>query len=132
MGMLTFSGSTENDPRILEWMADHQNELGELAAHWFRLIRTSGPDVTELLHDGHLTACVGMYPFAYVGAFKSHVNVGFFYGMALPDPASILEGTGKRMRHVKLKPGKKIDSFALETLIAESYLDVKERINNEG
>ena len=78
MAMLTFTGSSDNDPLVLEWMADHQNELGIIAARWFKLIRQSGTDVTELLHDGYPTACVGDFPFAYVGAFKSHVNVGFF------------------------------------------------------
>ena len=132
MSLLTFSGSTENDPRIMEWIADHQNELGRIAAHWFKLVRLSGKDVTELLHDGYPTACIGEFPFAYVGAFKSHVNVGFFYGAELSDPASLLEGTGKRMRHVKIKPGMEFDSSALETLISEAYLDITERINVEG
>ena len=131
MAMLTFSGSSENDVKVLEWLADHQDELGKVAAAWFKVIRKSGSDVTELFHDGHLTACVGDFPFAYVGAFKSHVNVGFFQGAQLPDPASILEGSGKRMRHVKVKPGKEIDSEALETLIVEAYLDIKQRINND-
>ena len=131
MTMLTFLGSTDNDPKIMEWIADHQNEQGKIAAHWFKLVRQSGNDVTELLHDGYLTACIGDFPFAYVGAFKSHVNVGFFYGAELPDPASLLEGTGKRMRHVKIKPGKELDSSALETLISKAYLDIQERIHSE-
>lgn len=128
--MLTLTGSAEDDPRVMEWIADHNNVLGRTAADWFRLIRQSGSDVTELLHDGHLTACIEDFPFAYVGAFKSHVNVGFFYGAELPDPASLLEGSGKRMRHVKVKPGKALDSDALATLIAEAYVDIKERISN--
>ena len=125
--MLTFSGSSTDDTRVMEWIADHQNELGIIAAHWFRLIRKSGTDVTELLHDGYPTACVGDYPFAYVGAFKAHVNVGFFYGAELPDPSGILEGSGKRMRHVKIKPGKEPDSISLETLVTEAYSDIKHR-----
>ena len=129
MSLLTFSGATENDPRIIEWIADHQDELGRIAAHWFRLIRQSGADVTELLHDGYPTACIDEFPFAYVGAFKSHVNVGFFYGAELSDPASLLEGSGKRMRHTKIKPGKEVDSIALAALIDQAYLDIKERIN---
>jgi hypothetical protein len=50
------------------------------------------------------TACVEDAPFAYVSAFRDHVNVGFFHGTALPDPAGLLQGTGKYMRHVKVKP----------------------------
>ena len=132
MAMLTFTGSRENDPKVLEWIADHQNEPGRIAADWFKRIRQSGPDVTELLHDGYPTACVGDFPFAYVGAFKSHTNVGFFYGAELPDPAGLLEGKGVRMRHVKLRPGKPIDRTALEGLVSAAYLDVQQRINHSG
>ncbi len=130
MAMLQFSGSMADDPEILEWIADHQHELGRTAVEWFKVIRASGDDVTELLHDGLLTACVGDYPFAYAGAFKAHVNVGFFYGAELHDPSGILEGTGKRMRHVKVKPGKDLDVAALNTLISASYSDIKQRIAN--
>ena len=63
--------------------------------------------------------------------FKSHTNVGFFYGAYLDDPARLLEGTGKNMRHVKLKPGREPDSDALGNLIHASYLDVKIRLRAE-
>lgn len=53
----------------------------------------------------------------YVNAFKDHVNVGFFHGAVLEDPAGLLEGTGKRMRHVKLRPGREPDVAALGDLI---------------
>jgi hypothetical protein len=71
-----------------------------------------GDDVRELLHDSHPTACVGEAAFAYVNAFTSHVNVGFSRGADLEDPSS-LEGTGKIMRHAKLKPDLVIDAGAL-------------------
>lgn len=77
MSMLTFSGSQENDPKIMEWRADHQDVLGQNATDWFRVSRTTGPNVTELLHDGLLTLCVDDFPFAYAGAHKAHVSVGF-------------------------------------------------------
>lgn len=130
--MLTFTGSTENDPRVMEWIADHQGESGRIAVGWFTVIRQTGSEVTELLHDGCPTACVGDYPFAYVGAFKSHVTIGFFYGAELPDPSAILEGSGKRMRHVKVKVGKEIDPVALEMLINEAYIDIQQRVKNDG
>ena len=68
-------------------------------------MRRRGADVHELMHDGCPTACVGDAAFGYVNAFREHVNVGFFTGAFLSDPDGLLEGTGKRMRHVKLRPG---------------------------
>lgn len=90
-------------------------------------MRGCGADVRELLHDGCPVACVGDAPFAYVNAFKSHANVGFFHG-ATPDPAGLLEDTGKRMRHVKLRPGRVVGEAALAGLIASAYADIRLRV----
>ena len=80
------------------------------------------------MHDGCPVACVGDAPFGYVNAFKAHVNVGFFQGAELSDPAGLLEGSGKYMRHVKLKPGAAVNSAALRKLIDEAYSDIKARL----
>lgn len=109
-------------------MQAHPGELGKIAQHWFTLIRACGDDVRELLHDGHPTACVGDAAFAYVNAFTAHVNVGFFRGAELADPGHLLEGTGKYMRHVKLRPGQQVDSQALLTLVETAYRDMQARL----
>ena len=59
-----------------------------------------------------------------------HVNVGFFHGVALPDPARLLQGAGKFMRHVKLRPGTPINVTALSRLIDAAYSDIKARVEN--
>ena len=82
----------------------------------------------ELMHDGCPTACIDDAAFGYVNAFKDHVNVGFFYGALLKDPAHLLEGTGKRMRHVKLRPGQDVDAAALSNLIDVAYADIRARL----
>ena len=120
-----FSSSVKRDPAINAWMKEHSGELGDMARHWFDVIRDCGDDVRELLHDGHPTACVGDAAFAYVNAFKAHVNVGFFRGAELLDPVGLLEGTGKYMRHVKLRPDSDIDGTALIELIESAYTDMK-------
>ena len=91
-------------------------------------MRRCGPNVRELMHDGYATACLEDVPFGYVGAFKAHVNIGFFQGASLPDPTGLLEGAGKRMRHVKLKPGHTLDVLALEALIVAAYRDIAARL----
>ncbi|MFO1187192.1 MAG: DUF1801 domain-containing protein [Alphaproteobacteria bacterium] len=109
------------------WLTDPEYPLRRVAHAWFDRMRRCGKDVREVLHDGHPTACVGDAAFAYVNAFRAHVNVGFFYGAALPDPAGLLVGTGKRMRHVKLQPDDGTDVEALATLIAAAYEDIRAR-----
>ena len=112
-------------------MREHSDELGAIARHWFRAMRDSGDDVRELLHDGHPTACVGDAAFAYVNAFKAHVNVGFFRGAEIADPEGLLEGTGKFMRHVKLRPERDVDAATLMKLIETAYTDMKGRLKAE-
>jgi hypothetical protein len=127
--LMQFPTSVPRDPEIDAWWRDHPGELGAIAKHWFSVIRSRGTDVRELLHDGHPTACVGDAAFAYVNAFKAHVNVGFFCGTELHDPAGLLEGTGKFMRHVKLRPESAVNTAALEQLIEAAYKDIKAHFN---
>jgi hypothetical protein len=116
------------DPAVDAWFEGPENELRRMAQPWFERMRACGPDVRELVHDGYPTACVEDAAFAYVGAFSAHVNVGFFHGSALDDPAGLLEGAGKRMRHVKLHRGRPVDAAALNELIAAAYRDIRSRL----
>lgn len=130
--ILRFSGAVAREPAIDRWLDGQPNALGSIARTWFTLMRQCGPDVRELMHDGYPTVCVEDAPFAYVGAFRAHVNVGFFHGAALADPAGLLEGTGKYMRHVKVKPGRAIDGSSLEALVAAAYRDIVARLGVAG
>lgn len=129
--LMHFPTAIARDSRIEHWMLQHQGDLGEIAQRWFAVMRACGDDVRELLHDGHPTACVGDAAFGYVNAFTSHVNVGFFRGAQIADPAGLLEGTGKFMRHVKLRPGSEPDAAALQQLIKTAYEDMKTRVEAE-
>ena|SRR5579863_10322878 len=127
---LRFNGAVERDPAIDAWMKEHPGELGAIAREWFEVMRKCGDEVRELLHDGCPVACLGDAPFAYVNAFASHVNVGFFHGAALRDPARLLEGNGKFMRHVKLRPGTPAKAAELRKLIEAAYAHIKSRVEN--
>jgi hypothetical protein len=87
-----------------------------------------GRSSRAFLHDGCPVACLGDAPFGYVNVFTSHVNVGFFEGAALPDPAGLLQGTGKFMRHVKVRPGTATNAAALSRLIDTAYSEIKARV----
>src|SRR6202789_171540 len=126
--LLRFNGAIKRDPAIDAWMKEHAGELGATAQQWFEVMRKCGDEVREILHDGCPVACLGDVPFGYVNVFSSHVNVGFFQGATLPDPARLLQGTGKFMRHVKLRSGAAIDAESLNRLIEAAYSDIKVRI----
>jgi len=128
--LLRFNGAVERDPAIDSWMKQHAGELGSIARRWFEVMRNCGDEVRELLHDGCPVACLGDAPFGYVNVFTSHVNVGFYQGRSLPDPAGLLQGDGRFMRHVKLRPGTPTNAAALRKLIEIAYADIKDRIEN--
>jgi hypothetical protein len=126
--LMRFPSAVRHDPEIDPWLRSRRAELRPLAETWFARLRLCGGDVRELMHDGCPTACVGDAAFAYVNAFKEHVNIGFFFGALLDDPARLLEGTGKRGRHVKLRPGRAVDAAALAGLIDAAYADLRARL----
>lgn len=122
------SAGLKRDPAVDSWLTADPAELRSIAQQWFAQMRSCGDDVRELLHDGCPVACVEDAPFGYVNTFKTHVNVGFFYGALLEDPAGMLQGSGKRMRHVKLTPGSELAAEGLRNLIRAAYADIKVRL----
>jgi hypothetical protein len=128
--LLRFPSAQRRDPAVDAWLDRPHDELRRMAQPWFAKMRACGADVRELLNDGHPIACVEDAAFGYVNAFTAHVNVGFFHGARLVDPAGLLEGAGKRMRHVKLRWGDPVDSAALDALIAAAYRDIRGRLND--
>jgi hypothetical protein len=124
--LMLFPSAVRRSAEVEAW-ASGGDPLRLAAWPWFERMRGCGADVRELLHDGHPTACVGEAAFAYVGAFTAHASVGFFQGAALADPAGLLEGSGKRMRHVKLRWGEPVDAEALGALIEAAYHDMRRR-----
>jgi hypothetical protein len=125
--LFRLDGAVRRAPAVTAWFA-RRDPLREMMQPWFAQMKSCGADVRELLHDGCPTACVGDAPFAYVAAFSAHANIGFFHGADLKDPAGLLQGAGKRMRHVKLRWGEKVDIAAIETLIGAAYRDIRKRL----
>ncbi len=129
--LFRFPQAARRDPAVEAWFAQG-DALRLMLYPWFEALRGCGADVTELIHDGHPTACAGGAAFAYVDAFSAHANIGFFCGAFLPDPSRLLAGTGKRMRHVKLRFGVADPGEALIKLIEVAYLDMQQRLTDEA
>jgi hypothetical protein len=121
-------GASADEPSVTAWFEPGVTDLRHLTRFWFDRMCASGPGIRTILHDGQPTACLGEAAFGYVDAFRAHANIGFFHGNALDDPARLLRGTGRYMRHVRLRPGEPIDTKALETLIQAAYCDIASRL----
>jgi hypothetical protein len=113
-----------------EIIQDKSDEVKVMAravrAKFFRLY----PDVDETIWVHQKTSGYGIGPkkmsqhFGWIMTAKSHVNMGFNYGSSLADPDNLLEGTGKNMRHIKIRKPGDLDNPAVDDLIVEA---VKER-----
>lgn len=114
---------------VEEWLSGEPAQLYSIAREWFKEVRACGDDVTELLHDGCPTACVEDAAFCYVNVYKHYVSIGFFAGAFLDDPKQMLQGSGKRMRHVKIIPDNDFDKSALKQLIANAYAELNSRLS---
>jgi len=126
--LFRFPEAIKQDSAIDAWLTKQAPEHGAIARTWFLRMRGCGSDIREIMHDGCPTACAQDAAFGYVAVFTAHANVGFFYGAALEDPAGLLQGSGKRMRHVKVKPGVDLDDGSLDALIRAAYADIKRRL----
>jgi hypothetical protein len=126
--LLKYFGKDLQNMTMEVWLSEQTIELRPIAPKWFDFIKACGSDVEGIFHDGYPIGCVGHAPFAYVNAFRQHVNVGFFYGVDLPDPNLVLQGSGKLMRHIKLFPGEVLPNDAIGVLLVEAYRDIKKRL----
>jgi hypothetical protein len=106
-----------------EAVAKAGDQARELAYQLRDLVIKIMPDVVEVPWPRIRMASYGVGPkkqsehFCYISAQKNDVNLGFYYGAELPDPEGLLQGTGKRLRHVKIREAKAIRSPALRTLL---------------
>lgn len=103
-------------------------ELAALARSLRALIVELHPDVVEVPRTGEGVAAYGWgekkmsESYAYLAPQRAWVNLGFYHGALLDDPAGIVEGTGARIRHVKVRPGA-VDEGALRSLLVEARLE---------
>lgn len=118
------------------FLATYPDAIRELATAVRGLVKMTVPDVTEKVYPGYKNIVFGVggegdnamrTQFAYMAPFKAHVNLGFERGIYLSDPAGMLEGTGKELRHVKIKRLADLDNPAIHDLIVAAYEDYRHR-----
>ncbi len=95
----------------------------DLARKLRKMIIAVMPEVVEVSWPKLRIASYGVGPkkntehFCYISAQKHDINLGFYYGAELPDPDELLQGTGKRLRHVKLREAADLKNPALKRLL---------------
>ncbi len=112
---------------IVEQASPHVRALATQARG---LIQDIMPAVVEVAWPRQRIIGYGIGPkkmseqFCYLGVYKNHLNLGFYYGADLPDPQNMLEGTGVNLRHIKITSTEQLESAALRQLLvaASQYL----------
>jgi hypothetical protein len=116
-----------SSPRIgsfEELLAGSDPVIRAIAAALRDVILEVHPDTTEVVRLGDRAATYGLGPrkmidgYAYLMPQADWVNLGFYQGTALPDPDGLLEGTGAKMRHVKVRSLDEARSPAIKALVA--------------
>jgi hypothetical protein len=93
------------------------------------LILEVHPQACEVVRLGEKAASYGCGPrkmiegYAYIMPFRSWVNLGFFRGTSLVDPQGLLEGTGAKLRHVKIRSLEDAERRAVRELIEEAHAE---------
>ncbi len=91
------------------------------------LIVDVDPAAVEVVRLGDRAATYGVGPrkmidgYCYILPHAKWVNVGFFHGALLDDPADLLEGTGAKMRHVKIRSLQDVEAPALRALVETAH-----------
>lgn len=84
-----------------------------------KFVKAEAPALVEQVKWGNLT-WVGKGNVCWVMVYKDHVNFGFFNGARLKDAKGLLEGTGKGLRHVKVREGKDIRPKEFAALLKQA------------
>jgi hypothetical protein len=100
-----------------------------------RLIIRLDSDTFEVPRLGEKAATYGAGPskmkhaYCYIMPQKTYVNLGFFRGALLADPSGMLEGTGKMIRHIKIRNEQQLEKTEVLELLRSA---IAERKATEG
>jgi hypothetical protein len=109
-------------------------EMRPIAQRLREIVIQVDPHTVEVVRLGDNAATYGVGPkkmsegYAYIMPFKNWVNLGFYQGAGLPDPAGTLEGSGKKLRHIKVRSLEDAEKLELRTLIEEALGERKQAL----
>lgn len=115
-------------------MGISEPKMRPIARRLREIIIDVDPNTVEVVRLGDRAATYGLGPkkmsegYAYVMPHKNWVNLGFYQGAVLVDPAGILEGSGKKLRHVKVRSVEDAGRPELRALIEEALVERRQAL----
>lgn len=127
--------SNDTEPCTFEELVnDVDPELRSICNALRDVISTLHPDYVEIIWENQKIASYGIGPkkmsehYTYIGLQKKHVNLGFYHGTSLTNSNGLLEGTGKLLRHVKVRGVADAKRVEIKNLVAEAITEIKESL----
>lgn len=123
--------SDSTPPTFEDLLENAATDPAQIARRLRNHILEIHPDTVEVIYLGYNSASYGIgakknsEAYCYIMPQKAQVNLGFYYGVDLDDPSGLLEGTGKKLRHVKVRSIEDADKTAIRQLIQASYQERK-------
>ena len=125
----------DNRRGTFEDIIRHSSEPMAAIAHQLRhTIAEVYPEVTEVPRPAEQHVAYGLGPdqqaeiFGYICPLQDYVRLGFYYGGALPDSSKLLEGEGKRLRHIKIRSLAEAKRPAVRRLIKAAVAERKQAL----
>lgn len=111
------------DPGYVKLLARHTDAIVKLALAARKLILEEAPEANEFVYEVYTIANHFSFTerpsdaFVFTTTHTNWVNLGFNFGAVLPDPAGLLKGEGKAIRHVRIARGEDLNAAEVRELV---------------
>jgi hypothetical protein len=123
--MARVSGPVTADARAVEKLIESSpTKIKEIIEKLRSVAKASMPGADEFVYHDAINYKLPQSPSAwicYIATHRDYARLGFYFGASLSDPKKLVEGTGKRMRHVKVRTVAEASEDALADLIREAW-----------
>lgn len=111
------TGKNKNAKNKNPYLKDDNPALQKVVRGLRTLVKAAVPGVKITVNSRGIPTFEAKDPFCFYMVGKNHVTFGFHYGTSLDDPERLLEGTGKNLRHVKLRTVEDLEKKGLKELV---------------
>ncbi|WP_164215076.1 DUF1801 domain-containing protein [Virgibacillus sp. YIM 98842] len=103
-----------------KFMEELPADIKELAEKLRYIIHEADDNLKEEIKWRKPCFSKGGTDICYLQTAKKHVNLGFYFGASLQDEGNLLEGEGKKMRHIRVRKPEEIQPDKFTALIQEA------------
>jgi hypothetical protein len=107
----------EKNGKKSPYARDDNPELRKVVRVLRSFVKETVPGTKETVNSWEIPTFEAKDPFCFYMVGKNHVTLGFHNGTSLEDPQGLLEGTGKNIRHVKLRAVEDLERKGLKGLV---------------